>query len=324
MKKYGEYLSESLAAEIKTEPKTAAAKEARKLGLTYMGFGRYADRKGQVSYVVDGDKLVPYKSRDDIDTMHYKASTGLATKSKKIPAKTKDGKLVPDKNELLKKEAGFYNTVMNKRQKEDKKIIKQKDKEAQALSDELYKFYSPNMFDKNEINAINEYTSEAFEDINRYLYKGHDEGATKEQDDYLNRTIETLDSAFEETQTPFPYTVYSGLSSRYSADKFQRGGEYVFRGYVSTSLDFNTAIGGFADVGDKDQPVVLQVELKKGQKAIYLDAVSANSGERETLLPRGSRIKVISGPHVLDSNLFTDAYGTSSIALFHCSVIEDQ
>jgi hypothetical protein len=322
MKKYGEYLSESLAAEIKTEPKTAAAKEARKLGLTYMGFGRYADRKGQVAYVVDGDKLVPYKSRDDIDTMHYKASTGLATKSKKIPAKTKDGKLVPDKNELLKKEAGFYNTVMNKRQKEDKKIIKQKDKEAQALSDELYKFYSPNMFDKNEINAINEYTSEAFEDINRYLYKGHDEGVTNDDDKYLNHLITSLDSAFEDTQAPFPYTVYTGLSSRYKPEKIVAGSEYIFRGYLSTSLSHSTAIDSFADADFSDKPVVLQIEIAKGQKSIYVDPVSTHQGEGETLLPRGSRVKIISGPHIIDSSVVSENESGSQVHLFHCKLVK--
>jgi len=327
LKKFGEYLDESLALQAKSEPKTAAAKEARKMGLTYMGFGRYADRKGKLAYLVHDDRLVPYKSEQDVDDMHYKAYTAQESQpvvtKKNISPTAKGQPAQPSKADLLKKDADFYNEVNFKRSREDTKILKDLYKDANAVDKELFKFYKPNMFDETELQAIEDYTGDGYADINRYLYKGHDEGATQEQDDYLNRTIETLDSAFEETQTPFPYTVYSGLSSRYSADKFQLGGEYIFRGYVSTSLDFNTAIGGFADVGDKDQPVVLQVELNKGQKAIYLDAVSANSGERETLLPRGSRIKVISGPHVLDSNLFTDAYGTSSIALFHCSVIED-
>jgi hypothetical protein len=328
LKKFGEYLDESLALQAKAEPKSAASKEARKMGLTYMGFGRYADRKGKLAYLVHDDRLVPYKSEQDVDDMHYKAYTAQESQpvviKKNISPTAKGQPAQPSKADLLRKDADFYTGVNSKRSKEDTKILKDLYKDANAVDKELFKFYQPNMFDETELQAIEDYTGDGYADINRYLYKGHDEGATQEQDDYINRTIETLDSAFEETQTPFPYTVYSGLSSRYSADKFQLGGEYVFRGYVSTSLDFNTAIGGFADVGDKDQPVVLQVELKKGQKAIYLDAVSANSGERETLLPRGSRIKVISGPHVLDSNLFTDAYGTSSIALFHCSVIEDQ
>lgn len=327
MKKFAEYLEESLALQAKAEPKTAASKEARKMGLTYMGFGRYADRKGKLSYLVHDDRLVPYKSEDDVDSMHYKAYTAQQneplTKKKNISPTAKGQPAQPSKAELLKKDADFYNNVNSKRSKEDSKILKDLYKNADAVDKELFKFYQPNMFDDTELQAIEEYTANGYAQINRYLYKGHDEGVSTEQDENLNQTIESLDSAFEESQTPFSYTVYSGLSSRYSADKFQLGGEYIFRGYVSTSLDFNTAIGGFADVGASDQPVVLQVELKKGQKAIYLDAVSANSGERETLLPRGSKIKVISGPHVLDSNLFTDAYGTSTIALFHCTVVQD-
>ena len=335
MKKYGEYLEESLALQAKAEPKSAAAKEARKMGLSYMGFGRYADKEGKLSYVVHDDRLVPYKSEDDVDSMYYKAFDSMhhkaymakesepVTKKKNISPTAKGQPAKPGKAELLKKDAEFYSNVNSKRSKEDTKILKDLYKDANAVDKELFKFYQPNMFDEAELQAIDDYTSNGYTEINRYLYKGHDDGVSPEQDQNINQTIETLDSAFEETQTPFPYTVYSGLSSRYSADKFKLGGEYIFRGYVSTSLDFNTAIGGFADVGASDQPVVLQVELKKGQKAIYVDAISSNAGERETLLPRGSKIKVISGPHVLDSMLFTDAYGTSTIALFHCIVVED-
>lgn len=327
MKKYGEYLDESLALQAKSEPKSAASREARKMGLTYMGFGRYADRKGKLAYIVHDDRLVPYKGQDDVDNMYFKASTTQQSEptAKKNVSPTAKGKPTqPSKAQVMKKEADFYNGVLKKRSKEDAGILKDLYKDADAVDKELFKFYKPNMFDEAELGAIEYYTADGYADINRYLYKGHDEGVSPEQDAYLNQSIAALDSAFDETQLPFPYTVYSGLSSRYKTDKFQKGGEYIFRGYVSTSLDFNTAIGGFADVGDTDQPVVLQVELKKGQRAIYLDAVSANSGERETLLPRGSKIKVVSGPHVLDSNLFTDAYGTSSIALFHCVVVEDR
>lgn len=327
MKNFSEYLEESLALQAKSEPKSAAAKEARKMGLTYMGFGRYADKKGKLAYIVHNDRLVPYKSPDDVDSMHYKANVALANepaaKKKNISPTTKGQPAQPSKAQLLKKDANFYNDVNSKRSKEDASILKDLYKDANKTDKELFKLYKPNMFDEEELNALEQYTGDGYGPINRYLYKGHDEGTTPEQDDNINQLISAIDSAFEETQTPFPYTVYSGLSSRYSADKFQKGGEYIFRGYVSTSLDFNTAIGGFADVGDSDQPVVLQIELKKGQKAIYLDSLSANSGERESLLPRGSKIKVLTGPHVLDSNLFTDAFGTSTIALFHCQLIED-
>jgi hypothetical protein len=319
MKKFGEYLEESLAAEIKTEPKTAASKEARKLGLTYMGFGRYADNKGRLAYVVHDDRLVPYKSRDDLDDMYYKVSSSTPFTAKKSLAVNQK----PDKASQLKQEFDFHDKVFKNRQKEDNKVLSQKNKEAQALSNELYKFYNPNMFDENEVRALEEYTSEAFEDINRYLYKGHDEGVTGDKDQYLNFLISSLDSAFEDTQAPFAYTVYSGLSARYKPEKIQPGGEYIFRGYLSTSISYGTAIDSFADTDFSDKAVVLQIEISKGQKSIYVDPLSTHQGEGETLLPRGSRIKVISGPHIIDSSIVSNGEGESQIYLFHCQLMED-
>jgi hypothetical protein len=309
MMKYGDYLSESLAAEVKSEPKSGASREARKLGLIYMGFGRYADSKGKVSYIVDNDRLVPYKGREEVQSMYSKSITPSAQ------MKDVKGKAKPN-------EAAFYNTTLNKRDREDKKLIKQKSKEAQAVNNQLYKFYVPSMFDQTELDAIEYYTAEGFETINRYLYKGHDQNVSPDQDNMINSTIEALDSSFEESQAPFPYTVYSGLSSRYDPSKFKPGAEYIFRGYVSTSIDFGTAIGGFAGT-DTDSPVVLQIEISKGQKSIYVDSISTNAGEGETLLPRGSRIKVISGPHKIDDTIINPNPSGSTVHLFHCQLIED-
>lgn len=313
MKKFNEYLEESLAAELKTEPKTAAAKEARKLGLTYMGFGRYADNKGQIAYIVDNDRLIPYKSRDDIGAMY--------NKQKMAPKKVNTSAKGAGKQVQQDPDWKFYNNALNKREKEDQKIVNQKDKEVNALSRELDKFYKPEMFSEEEMDAISEYTNEGYATVNRYLYKGHDPDATPEQDEYLARMIEGLDSAFEETQAPFPYTVYSGLSSRYSADKIKPGEEYIFRGYLSTSLSFDVSISSFAE---GQNAVVLQIEVSKGQKSIYVDPLSEHQGKAETLLPRGSKIKVISGPHVTDYSIVNTSVDPMNIALFHCVLVEDE
>ena len=324
MLKYEDFLKESLAVQAKSEPKTNASRQARKLGLTYMGFGRYADNKGALAYIVQNDTLVPYKSQDDVDGMYIKAmatqQSEPASKKKTATAGkgTKAQPAGPSKSETLRKEADTYNNTLRTRKKEDGKIL------MKNVDKELFKFYQPDMFGDDELQALTDYTDETYGPINRYLYKGHDDGVTPEQDQQITSAISAMDSAFEETQAPFDYTVYSGLSSRYTPDKIQVKGEYLFRGYVSASLDFNTAIGGFADVGNSDQPVVLQIEVKRGQKSIYMDAISSHPGEQETLLPRGSKVQVVSGPHVLDASLFTDAYGTSTIALFHCKLVEDQ
>ena len=112
MKKFEEYLEESLAAEIKSEPKSAAAKQARKMGLTYVGFGRYADNKGRVAYTVDNGRLVPFKGQGDIGKMYDKAQSI-----------SDDGKY----KEALKQVDQFAK-VNNNRFKEDRKILKEKDK----------------------------------------------------------------------------------------------------------------------------------------------------------------------------------------------------
>jgi hypothetical protein len=305
MKKYGEYLEESLAAEIKSEPKTIAAKQARQMGLTYVGFGRYADNKGRVAYTVDNDRLVPFKGREEVNKMYDKASMTASD----------------EKYKELSSQANQFSKVTNKRIKEDGKILKQKEKDVVDTAKSLSSFYKPDMFDDAEFQAIQDYTDNGFMEINRYLYKGHDDGVDINTADQMGRTIEALDSAFEETQAPFPFTVYSGLSGRYKAEKIKAGNEYVFRGYLSTSLSHDVAISGFTDSAE---PVVLQIEVAKNQKAIYVDSVSSIDGELETLLPRGSKVKIISGPHPLPLSVISgldDDRG--AIQLFHCKLIQD-
>jgi hypothetical protein len=294
MLRYDQFLSETLADEVKSEPKTNASREARQLGLTYVGFGRYANDKGQVAYIVDNDRLIPYKSREEVQNSWNKTGS--------------------DKSEVA---------VYNKRQKADTKIVREKDKEIQALNSSLYNFYKPNMFDEEELNAISEYTADAYEYINSYLYKGHEKGTSADQDQYINRLITALDSSFEDAEAPFPYTVYSGLSSRYKPDKLKQGSEYIFRGYVSTSISFGVAIDSFSDSDWTDSPVVLQIEIDKGQKSIYVDPVFSNPGEGETLLPRGSKIQIMSGPHLIDDTIISNNPRGSKIHLFHCQLVED-
>ena len=319
MKKFGEYLTETLADEVKSEPTTAAAAQARKMGLTYVGFGRYADSKGQVSYTVDKDRLVPFKKKEDIHGMYQKIHSAPPE-----PAPKKGEKPGISKMQVMSKQADQFHTTLKRRTKEDKKINKEKYKQAVQVNKALNNAYKPELFDTNEIEAIKYYTSQGFDPINRYLYKGHDEGVTPEDATAIESSVNTLDSAFEGTKAPFPYTVYTGLSGRYDPAKIAPGETYVFRGYLSTSLDYNTAISGFTDLSDKS--VVLQIEVQKGQKAIHVDGMSDNPGnEMETLLPRGSRVKIISGPHVLsstslDSDLYSDDF---AVNLFHCVLVED-
>lgn len=319
MKKFGDFLEESLALEVKSEPKTNASREARKLGLVYMGFGRYADNKGQIAYVVDNDRLVPFKRREEVQNMYSKAVQPTNAAPAPAPKKTAGGAPKVDKAKVAQDQANFYTGVLNKRDKEDVKILKEKSKQAELYNKELLKSYKPNMFDQAELDAIGFYKNGGAEAINRYLYKGHDEGVTNEQAAQIEASVQAMDSAFENTQTPFAYTAYTGLSGRYNPESFKEKGEYIFRGYTSASLDFTTAI----DTLPEGAGVVLQIEVSKGQKSIYADAVTENTGEKESLLPRGSKIQVISGPHNIEDTIVGSNPQGNMVSLFHCQLIQD-
>lgn len=327
MKKFGEYIEESLAVEIKSEPTSAAAQQARKMGLQYMGFGRYANSKGQIAYIVDKGKLVPYKSQEDVQGMYQQAhEMPLAA-----PAKaSKDGKPVEDKAKTLETQADEHNRILTKRFNEDEKIANRKMKEAIKTNKTLTKAFPASMFDENEMAAMREYTNEGFGPVNRYLYKGLDDDATQEDADYVNGIVEGMDSAFSNSKAPMSYTVYTGLSERYTVDSFEPGKDYVFRGYISTTLDYNTAIELFTE--QNDDAVVLQIEISQGQNAIHVSGFSNvnadedfKTDEMETILPRGSKVKIISGPHVVMTNAINkDGYGGEwPINIFHCQLIQD-
>jgi ADP-ribosyltransferase exoenzyme len=346
------YLTETLADEVKKEPRSNAAKDAKRLGLRYMGFGRYADRKGKITFLVHNNKLVPFKSRDELYGMESQAydveddAYGMNDPLKKKATLQKAQELQRKTNELGK--------VLNQRERIDRNVLDKKHDQVEKTHRQLKAFYQSQVFSDNELQAIRGYTADMHNPINQYLYKGFDEGTTGTDAAKVKAAIADLDSAFDQTEIPFDYSTYTGLSSRYKPENFKVGGTYVFRGYVSTSLDHDIAVtefsGGQADKrkgkkgGGGEVRVVLQIDLKKGQRGIYLDGeakgdhknnkegkfqsfeVSSTGGEKETLLPRGSHIKVISGPHHIDINALSPGDsdpGDSQIVLFHCEVIDE-
>jgi hypothetical protein len=310
MMKYGEYLNETLADEVKSEnTRSGAARQAKKMGLVYAGFGRYLDAKGRVAYVVQDGKLVPYKGLEDVQKMYDKAQTTTGN---------------PEKTKLLKTQADTQSKVYKTREKEDAKILKTKNKDIIKANKELNKAYTPELFDETQLGAIQSYTSDYFESVNRYLYKGHDEGVDAKRDSDIVAVIEAIDSAFENTQAPFDYSVYTALSGRYNADKIIPGEQYLFRGYLSTSLDPMVTSNGLSASENVGQ-VLLQIEVGQGQKALHIDQLSSAPGDMETLLPRGTMVQIISGPHTLDPTILgqsMDEKKMSGIALFHCAIVE--
>lgn len=305
-----ERLDETLADEIKSENnKTAAARQAKKMGLTYAGFGRYLDAKGQVSYVVQNGQLVPFKGLEDVQKMYDKAENASN----------------PEKYKQLKSQADEHSKTYKTRQKEDDKLIRNKAKEFKKTNRELNKYFAQIGFSEQQYDALADYTDTFYDSVNRYLYKGHDEGVDAKKDSDIVGVISAIDSAFEEAEAPFDYSVYTGLSSRYKADKIVPGERYLFRGYLSTSVDPTVAATGYTDE-TKNGRVLLQIDIQQGQKALHIDEISTKQGESETLLPRGTVLQIISGPHPIDPTILDPNMGDmqGQVVLFHCAIAEEE
>lgn len=190
-----------------------------------------------------------------------------------------------------------------------------KDKNLQDMIKQLYGYYSPGLFSEEEIQAIIDYTGNSYEVINRYLYKGHDNGTLPEDAEYVENTVNVLDSAFNETQAPFAYTIYTGLSQRYNAEDLILGNQYMFRGYVSGTLDYKNMLTSFSKTS-----IILQIGINQGQPSIFVDPLMQNSQDLEVLLPRASRIQLINGPQVYDEQMVDKTTG-NPIMFFTCSLV---
>lgn len=313
--RFSEYLDESLASQMMVEPSSEAASMAKKMSLTYVGFGRYADKSGKVKYIVKNKKLYPFKGKDV-------EAAGLDASDAQMNAAAMKGDIntmaVLDK----KQKASIQGIKADESIKN--KYQKQNTREIIAYDRQLRNLYQPSIFTPDEIDAIKYYTESGFNDINRYLYKGFDPETTPDQANQTVQKIQALDNAFEETGAPFDYTVYTGLSSRYDFRKIKPGKDYIFRGYISTSLDHDTAIDMFTFVQNQDVGVVLEIDIREGQKSIYLEGVTDTQGEFETLLPRGTKVRVEGGPYMIESDVTTSGNNPGKqVALFKCSIVEE-
>lgn len=314
MKNFDEFLLvENLVGHVKSEPKSKAARQAKKLGLKYFGFGRYGDHEGKVSYVVQNDKLVPFSSGKDLNKMLSKSFT--------------------DKDANTKTLAAQSISVVKKRYKEDEKIIKQDQKIIEKVHRQLTNSFVP--LNPDEENSLSWYAMSGYLNINNYLYNGHQEGTRYSDAQDLEQKVQILDNVFAKTGAPFDYTTYSGLSERYNPKDFEIGNDYTFRGFISTSLDYKLCITDFTDKPKKKKSgrVILQLEVRQGHPSIYLDPIVkdvTSKNEYETLLPRGTTIRVKSGPHKISSEVFMGVDGQSheqtddNVFVFHCELVEDE
>lgn len=123
----------------------------------------------------------------------------------------------------------------------------------------------------------------------------------------FDRHVANLDSALARPSATVPADVQAYRSMAGSMGKklneayergalmgSERGARFVDRGFVSTTLDQGT----FHTAGDwKNSPiserVVLNINLRRGQKGAYVGGLSTHPREAEIILPRGTRFEVV-------------------------------
>lgn len=305
MLKYDDFLAENLAANVVVEPSSEAAAEAKKLGLTYLGFGRYADETGRVAYTVIRNKLVPFKHNEQLQKMVDKASNGSQND--------------PEQQAAVEKQLKISRQVKDK----DIRSLTQTYKDIVRNEKEFKKAYNPANFTQEEIAALQAYTNDLFQPINNYLYKGFDDTVDPQTALDVQNTIVTMDNMLARTQAPFDHIVYTGLTSRYDPSKFNQGKDYVFRGYTSCSLDYNTALDVYTQVDQQAPKVLLQIDVQRGQNVTYVDSLTGTTFDKEVILPRGSKIRILSGPHNIDDEIIVNYPKGEQISLFHCQLVQD-
>jgi hypothetical protein len=99
-----------------------------------------------------------------------------------------------------------------------------------------------------------------------------------------------LDSALAKGKSNKDIVVYRGISHEGTYEKIKEnvGGTITDRAYQSTSVDKKIA-------GDFSVHATVEIHVPKGSRGAYVDGTAGtNSYEREFLLPRGSKYRIIS------------------------------
>lgn len=239
------------------EPSSRAAAQAQRLGLAYVGFGRYEDpRTKQVTHIVQNDTLVPFKKA--IKTNSYKQQSG--------------------------------DDVGN--------LVNALSPETQEIDQILTQSYPPQNYDDVEIQAIQQFTSQSYDDVNTTLSK-LPAGISAKQiqptspDDDTAMLVSTLDSAMKKSRSPIDFITYTKLDNSVQQMDLVPGVQFKFKGFRNTTINLANIMNS---EDQTDSSTVLQIRVKKNSRGIYTGNYSQNPDDAEFILPRGSKLEIISGP----------------------------
>jgi len=128
--------------------------------------------------------------------------------------------------------------------------------------------------------SLRAYTGAAYRPINQGLRNG-----TLDQNDTAKRHVKKLDEFYKTARLKEDHVVYRGVSFRGDFKAPEVGALWEEKGYSSTSISKAGKFGGNG---------YLTIELPTGTPGVYVESISSYTSEKELLLDRGARFRVIS------------------------------
>ncbi len=144
----------------------------------------------------------------------------------------------------------------------------------QRKSNELFRTLT-----QDELRAFEMYTGSWYLDVNDYLLK------KKNNNNFLDKIIDTIESVMDEFETDENILAYRGIKDWHYGN-IQIGDVIETGMFTSTSLSESVA-------KDFARSTVFEIEIPKGTKGIYIGRNSAYPHEREFLLSHKLKYKVL-------------------------------
>lgn len=261
MRKLGlkKYIREDLNTML-VEPSQVASQQAQKLGLQYVGFGRYEDpATGQVTHMVQNDELVPFSSAVRTNSYKEQGSDDFG----------QAGQHFVDKSDAV---AGILKNVYTPNLFDNDEL------------DAIASFTT----DPTAINSK----------LATLPYGAPADRIQPDFDgDTTPKTIQFLDKAVTKAKVGVSFEVYTSLGQDVDPNQFAIGQTFRFKTFKSTSIDPTVVINsGTMNPGETKRTVyILQITLKENAYGLYADDYSSSPGEGEFILPRGTTLVVTEG-----------------------------
>jgi hypothetical protein len=263
------------------ESSSEAAVEAKRLGLVYVGFGRYEDPiTKQVTHIVQNERLVPFAKA--IKTNDYKQNSaddlGKLAQALAPQKAALDGILTQEYSP-----ENFSNEELD--------VIKQ-------FTDGGYQEINA------RLNALpaNIMTTQIVPD-----YDG----------DVVPDQIKMLDDAISRMKTPVDMNIYASVNENL---ELTPGSTIRFKGFRSGTIDPAIIMNSAKQAGTTSKATILQIKVPEKSNGLYAENFSANPEEYEFILPRGSKVIVTDGPNKLIGSNAQLNVNRQEIYYFNCEL----